>query len=148
MKSAKSPLLFLKMQASNEIIWSEMHRTDQRTPRRLSLFNASHVSLSRNPATHRFLRFLASSRSSLNKIGDMRHNTSCKFVELLHPPCNAPGWQFLELLPQPFPQLTSKHASYRIIVFWTGRHIRLSTQAPLNSVANQNGGIWTYFVGA
>ena len=29
--------LFLKIQASNEIICLEMHRTDQRTPRRLSL---------------------------------------------------------------------------------------------------------------
>ena len=34
----------------------------------------------------------------------MKRNTSCKFVELLHPPCNTPGWQFFELLSQPSPQ--------------------------------------------
>ena len=32
--SQRNPLLFLKIQASNEIIWFEMHKTDQRTPRR------------------------------------------------------------------------------------------------------------------
>ena len=40
--SQQNPLLFLKIQASNEIIWCEMHRTDQQTPRRLSLLNALH----------------------------------------------------------------------------------------------------------
>ena len=44
--SQQNPLLFLKIQASNEIIWFEMHRTDQRTPRQLSLLNVLHVSLS------------------------------------------------------------------------------------------------------
>ena len=44
----QNPLLFLKIQVSNEIIWFEMHKTDQRTPRQLSLLNALHVSLSRN----------------------------------------------------------------------------------------------------
>ena len=34
----------------------------------------------------------------------MKRNTSCKFVELLHPPYNAPGWQFFELLSRSFPQ--------------------------------------------
>ena len=34
----------------------------------------------------------------------MKRNTPCKFVELLHPPCNATGWQFLELLYQPLSQ--------------------------------------------
>ena len=34
----------------------------------------------------------------------MKRNTSCKLVELLHPPYNAHGWQFFELLSQPFPQ--------------------------------------------
>ena len=35
----------------------------------------------------------------------MKRNTSCKFAELLHPLFNAPGWQFFELLSQPFPQI-------------------------------------------
>ena len=35
----------------------------------------------------------------------MKCNISCKFVELLHPHYNAQsGWQFLELLPQSYPQ--------------------------------------------
>ena len=34
----------------------------------------------------------------------MKRNISFKFVELLHPLYNAPGWQFVELLPQPLPQ--------------------------------------------
>ena len=47
--SQQNPLLFLKIQASNEIICCEMHRTDQQTPRRLSLLNSLHNSLqSRN----------------------------------------------------------------------------------------------------
>ena len=49
--SRQNPFLFLKIQASNEIVWLKMRRTDQRTPRRsLSLESAwvSHVSLSRN----------------------------------------------------------------------------------------------------
>ena len=53
----QNPLLFLKIQASNEIIWFEMSKTDQRTPRQLSLLNTLHVSLSQ------FQRFFASSRS-------------------------------------------------------------------------------------
>ena len=44
-----------------------------------------------------------------------------------------------------FPTKTSKYANYRIIVFSNLHHIRPSTHAPLNSVANQNGGILTYF---
>ena len=53
----RNRLLFLKIQASNEIIWFEMQRKDQRTPRWLSLLNALHVSLSRN----RPIAFYASS---------------------------------------------------------------------------------------
>ena len=38
----------------------------------------------------------------------MKRNISCKFAELLHRPYNVPvhvpGWQFFELLSQPFPQ--------------------------------------------
>ena len=34
----------------------------------------------------------------------MKRSISFKFVELLHPLYNAPGWQFVELLPQRFPQ--------------------------------------------
>ena len=34
----------------------------------------------------------------------MKRNSSSKFVKLLHPLCNAPGWQFFELLLQPFSQ--------------------------------------------
>ena len=65
--SQQNPFLFLKLQASNEVIWFEMHRTDRRTPRRLT-----HLSFARftfTKSTHRFLRFFASRRSSLNKIG-------------------------------------------------------------------------------
>ena len=67
MESAKSPPL-TKIQASNEIIWFEMHGTDQQTPRRLSL--------SLSLCTFRFHDidpllsfFFASRRSSLHKIG-------------------------------------------------------------------------------
>ena len=35
--SQQNPFLFLKIQASNEIIWFKMRRPDQRNPRRLSL---------------------------------------------------------------------------------------------------------------
>ena len=34
----------------------------------------------------------------------MKRNISFRFVALLHRLYSAPGWQFLELLPQPFPQ--------------------------------------------
>ena len=34
----------------------------------------------------------------------MKRNTSCKLIELLHAPHNVPGWQFFELLSQPFTQ--------------------------------------------
>ena len=34
----------------------------------------------------------------------MRHSTSCKLVELLHHPYNAPGWKIFKLPSQPFPQ--------------------------------------------
>ena len=34
----------------------------------------------------------------------MKRNISFKFVELVHRLYNAPGRQFLEPLPQPFPQ--------------------------------------------
>ena len=48
--SQQNPLLFLKIQAWNEIIWFEIDRADHWTPRRLdgSLLNALHVSLLQN----------------------------------------------------------------------------------------------------
>ena len=62
----------------------------------------------------------------------MKRNTSCKFVELLHPPCNVPGWQFFEQLSGPSPQ-----KQVNIILFSILRHIRPSTHAPLNSVVDK-----------
>ena len=70
------------------------------------------------------------------------------FVDLLHPLYHANGWKFFDLLPQPFQQKQLKCVNYRIIVFWIWRHIRPSTHAPLNSVANQSSGTLTYFDGA
>ena len=65
--SRQNPFLFLKIQVSNEIFSFEMHWTDQRTPRRL--IHLSFAPFTFTKSTHRFLRFFASKRSSLNKIG-------------------------------------------------------------------------------
>ena len=65
----------------------------------------------------------------------MKRTISCKFVELLHPLYNATGWQFLELLPQSFPQ----------------KQVNMgATESSCSGfdVTNQNGNIWTYFDGA
>ena len=55
-----------------------MHRTDQRTPRRLSLSLALQI----DPTLSSFLRFKAII-PKLNRY-NMKRNTSCKLVELLH----------------------------------------------------------------
>ena len=68
---------------------------------------------------------------------DMKRNTSCKFVELLHPPLQCTWLAIFRTTFSAFLTNTSKHANYRIIVFWIWRHIRPSTHAPLNSVVNQ-----------
>ena len=65
--SPQNPFLFLKIQVLNKIIWFEMHRKHQQTPRRLSLSHFALFTITKS--TRRFLRFFASRRSSLHKIG-------------------------------------------------------------------------------
>ena len=103
--SQQNPLLFLKIQTSNKIIWFEMHRTHQRTPRRLSLFQCF-GNFAFMKSTHRFLRFFALSQSSLNKISMTWSVIAPVSLLSCYIPLtiNAPGWQIFELLPQRFPQ--------------------------------------------
>ena len=106
-RSPENPFLFIKIQALNEIIWFEKRRTNRRTPWRLSLSLSLSLSLllctfrfhEIDPSLSSFLRFKTIIPTQ-NRY-EMKRSTSCKFVELLHPPCNVPGWQFFELLSQP-----------------------------------------------
>ena len=81
--SQQNPFLFLKIQASNEIIWFKMRRTDQQTPRRLLLELCAFRFHEIDPSLSTCLRF----KTIISKCNrhDMKRNTSCKFVELLHP---------------------------------------------------------------
>ena len=47
---------------------------------------------------------------------DMKRNTSCKLVELLHPPSQCTWLAIFRITFSAFPTNTSKHANYRIIV--------------------------------
>ena len=46
---------------------------------------------------------------------DMKRNTSCKFVELLHPPLQCTWLAIFRTTFSALPTNTSKHANYRII---------------------------------
>ena len=99
-------------------------------------------------STHRFLRFFASRRSSLNNFGTTWSVTPPVSLLSCYIPLQCTWLTIFRTTCSAFPTKTSKYAKYRIIVFSNWRHIRPSTYAPLNSVANQNGGNLTHFDGA
>ena len=79
---------------------------------------------------------------------DMKRNTSCKFAELLHPLYNAPGWQFFELLPGPFPQT---QVNMRTTESSCSGFDVTSGPRPMPRLTRswtKNGGFWTSFNGA
>ena len=137
MESAKS-LPLPKNPGVERNLWLKMRRTDQQTPRRLSLELCTFRIHEIDTLLSTCLVF-KTIISTLNVIGMTW--TEIPHLSLLScyiPLYNAPGWQFFELLSQPFPQVNMRTTeSFRIIMFWIWRHIRPSTHAPLNSVVNQ-----------
>ena len=99
-------------------------------------------------STRRFLRFFASRRSSLNKIGTTWSVTPPVSLLSCYIPLQCTWLAIFRASCSAFPTKTSKYGNYRIIVFSNWRHIRPSTHAPLNSVANQTGGNLKHFEGA
>ena len=88
-----------------------MRTTDQQTPRRLSLELCTFRFHEIDPSLSTCLRF----KTIISKcnLHDMKRNTSCKFVELLHPPLQCTWLAIFRTTFSSFP--TSKHANFRII---------------------------------